>query len=363
MRDSKLPAILGAVFALLCIGLGVWFFTTHERVTEDVDVGLHGLAKVNPFLAAERLLEARGIPAETAYAMSEEPDWGTTLVVLSEDLDEREVIFDRLEDWVQMGGHLVVVGVSDGDDVFMRTLYSELELVDADTRTVLTQNPEHGGTWHLQVESADTLHTWGDPYGEHTDVNGRAHALDFYYGSGTITLIADTSPFTNTHLGDHHHASWWLALVQGADQVVLLVRAGNDSLLDVLWRHGWMVFLSAGVLLVVWIAKAAPRFGPPVPDAAPVRRSLMEHVESVGQFHWRQGHIERLVGPTRRAALDRLTRQHPEVARLQGGERVRWVADHTGHSEDLIREALYGHPSNAPIFLQIMATLHGLGRT
>jgi hypothetical protein len=54
-------------------------------------------------------------------------------------------------------------------------------------------------------------------------------------------------------------------------------------------RDAWPVLAAAALLLVLWLARIIPRFGPLVPDAPPVRRSLLEHVVASGRFLWSRG--------------------------------------------------------------------------
>ena len=130
MKDRVL-AIVGGVLALIAIGLIVGFFTTHEAIEKEVDIGPHGLARINPFLAAERTLDTLGVPTETWYAMGEEPAHSATVLVLSTDLQERERIHERLQDWIWWGGHVVAVAVDDGADPFMSAAGAELNVEEA----------------------------------------------------------------------------------------------------------------------------------------------------------------------------------------------------------------------------------------
>ena len=66
MKD-RLLTILTGVLALVAVGLVVGFFSTHQARDKEVEAGYHGLARINPFLAAERTLNALDGQAKTCF--------------------------------------------------------------------------------------------------------------------------------------------------------------------------------------------------------------------------------------------------------------------------------------------------------
>jgi hypothetical protein len=144
-------------------------------------------------------------------------------------------------------------------------------------------------------------------------------------------------------------------------RIILVTRAGQESLGSLVFRHGWMVLLSAFVLLLGWVAHAAPRFGPMEPHQSTTRRSLLEHIQAAGAYHWRHGHTETLLAPARKAAIARVGRRHPELSGMQGAALVQGIAAKEEISEELARDLLYGQPKGATRFTQTMAKLQKLG--
>ncbi|MFT5584409.1 MAG: hypothetical protein ACI9VR_001994 [Cognaticolwellia sp.] len=400
MRDRFLGIVAG-LLVLIGVGLTVGFFSTHQVEEKEVEVGYHGLARINPFLAAERTLDALGVPTQTWYSLGEAPAQNATVMVLSEDPEERERIHERLQDWIWWGGHVVAVAVPDSSDPFMNAAGAELN-VEAEMAGELQETFDTGGPgeWEEPVEApleelvADQVadqraelrsYTAWDPIQEEEftlqaqvrgqvsswreletwvqDEEGNLISVSVVQGEGRVSILSDVGWFNNTHIGEHDHAALLMAVV--ADdlpaQIILVTRVGQESMGSLVLRHGWMVLLSVFVLLVGWVAKAAPRFGPMEPVQSTTRRSLLEHIQAAGAYHWRHGHIETLLAPARKAAIARVGRRHPELSGVQGVALVKGLAAKEEITEELAREILYGQPKGAARFTQTMAMLQKLG--
>lgn len=101
---ALLPAILhrlvlGSLLVLLCACEGHW--EEVEKVT-----GYRGKARVNPFLAAERVLDELGHDAERKLHLSKMPDYDAVMFLSAEGgLSEGRT--KQVLDWVEGGGHLI----------------------------------------------------------------------------------------------------------------------------------------------------------------------------------------------------------------------------------------------------------------
>lgn len=146
-----------------------------------------------------------------------------------------------------------------------------------------------------------------------------SHLLCFELGKGRVFVFTDLEGFTNHRIVKRDHAEllWELVKERPASGRIWLLR-GDPSvgLMSWLAHHAWMALISLGAFVVVLFWKAAPRFGPLLPEPDAARRSLLEHVDASGRLLWKEGAGDRLVKVTRAALLSRIESTHPAWARL-----------------------------------------------
>lgn len=354
-RRAWIGAGVGVVLLALPVGLFLTFF---HRVEYTVQGGFHGIAKVNPYLAAERFLTRMGVPTETRYAMSEPPPPDTTLMVFSTAPDARSRLADLLDPWVQAGGFLIVVASDTDDDPFMRWASAVRTRGDPRLREI---RPWVEGDGPMAVSMGPSLIPQGTPLRTIRDTEGGTVALAVAHGKGLFVLLANDAFLTNESIGEHDHARFLWNLVRGSSRAVLLARSGAESLWVLLGRHAWPALVTLGLTVLAWAIRVSRRFGPVRPDPQPTRRSLLEHIDAAGTFLWRHRAIAPLLGPARRAAIARLERLQPSFARLEEGERVHQVAVQTGIEEARVRLALQGQPRNSRELVQVMHVLQSIG--
>lgn len=144
-------------------------------------------------------------------------------------------------------------------------------------------------------------------------------ALRFEVGKGQLFVFTELGWLTNRRIVKRDHAEllWELVKERPASGHIWLLR-GDPSvgLMSWLAHHAWMALLSLGAFVAVLFWKAAPRFGPLLPEPDPARRSLLEHVDASGRLLWQEGAGDRLVKATRAALLVRIERTHPAWVRL-----------------------------------------------
>jgi hypothetical protein len=156
-RHLPLALALGA-FVLLVVGGGVWWFlATHERVQVDVDTGYRGLARYNPYRAAELFLDEMGVPTESRFALGELPAQDRALVILVDDLQARRGLVPQLREWVAAGGHLIVAAAPPE------------ELVTQDDDEEPDEPASHEGDPLLTMAGLALARTEGDPPGASID--------------------------------------------------------------------------------------------------------------------------------------------------------------------------------------------------
>lgn len=135
MKLSRI-AIIWAV--LLLAGATALFLFFFERHTEEVDLGFGPEARRNPFLAAQRFLDRLDIPhrrADNISIVSTLDDGDALFLTSSSQVYNHDRLWELL-DWVEAGGHAIVIAHSgDGDneqDLLLETLGLEVTNGDLD---------------------------------------------------------------------------------------------------------------------------------------------------------------------------------------------------------------------------------------
>ena len=410
-------AVLGPAFAGLVV---VAFFALFERVEEERDVGYRGEARRNELLAFERLVDELGIPAHRPRAALALPPPDHALVALGAHHPPGPVYLDKLLAWVGAGGHLVFVPAGDGTGRSLDPLLARLEVTiewpeeedgedddegevgdaseprddratggegdggdgegddgegDEDGRTgdelLAALHPpvplsvrEEAPVRRVGMPEWPRLH---DDSGVH--LSGRpegASLVGFGWGEGRVTVLADASFLENRQLGRLDHARFaWDRVTAGGRPAGLAIADWRRAvpLSALVARRGWPLGTAGLLLLAAWIAHRGARFGPPLPDEPPPRRSLLEHVRASGSFLWRRGQSDELLDASRAALARRVDLVHAEWARQGEGERVRHLARVARVPAGTVAAALDGDALDAADFTRTVATLERLRRS
>lgn len=368
----KLRWVLVLVAALAAVGaLGAWWWTTHERVEEWVDLPRRGEVTYNPLYVLHLALEADAVRARSRQRLRlDEVELGPTdtVLLLSDPAAVGTAEAQRLLQWVRRGGHLVMRTPPPGPlsrRAASPLLDGRVELLDSEPACealVVRGEEDHvefcqGRRFRIapaMLEEGVPPLAWG------REGDGRVHAR-FRIGRGSLDLLADLDFLTNDKLMDASHvalARQLLAPNYRDGTVHLVYDAQLPSLWTLLLRHGWMAWLPMALLLAAWLWRRMQRFGPALaaPDGA--RRSLLEHTGASGEHAWRYGYSHLLHGAVRDAFLARLRRRDPHAAALQGEARIERIAQRLGCSRGQVRDALATPPEGDPAaFRSRIATL------
>ena len=369
MKNASIYSLLLLLVIGVIILIGYWFYLNFERVSEDVEVGFQGQARDNPLLAAERLLERMGTPVKTLQSLHhlENLDTQDTLVLLHYGSFMTDEQTQQLNQWIDEGGHLILVsetlhdafGETSAPDPLLTVLkiyqyqndLDETEIEKAPpTELQWAQYPLHvafNPNYYLESSYSEQALEISDEYG--------THLLFYYYGIGMITVLSDLAFIENGKIGESDHAQFWWLLVnfeRPATQVWLLSKKaavtekGNASkghkpaLPTLLWRNLWTVIISAFILLLFWLWLASRRFGPLLPVPSRTRRRLLEHVEASGHFLWKQKQGPVLLHSAKQALLKRLHSVHPDWMPLSHRELSEQLAPLCRLAADDIEHAL-----------------------
>lgn len=385
---------------IIVILLAAFFacFTLEER---EHDAGQSNEARMNPWLAAGRVLEKQGQKVRFAPAYGSLPRHADVIVLATppEYLDDKEQV--ALLDWVKKGGHLVteLQTISNEDEAPDESdrLYKAIgvQLFDAaeqdepekpesakesDPATTTSTPPTIPATQktarssYLPTQIADegeiqsTLDA--DYFLRYTAQKPawivhsaeRIHALRFTHEHGNITVLSDLVWMHNRHLGSADNAALlWRAVDAKAGQTVWLIHGEQrPSLFTLLQEHAAPLLKATAVFVLVWLWLVSRRFGPVQPTQANNRRRLGEHLEASGRYLLQHGAIATLLEASRQRLLTQVQRQHPQWRRLP----LEKLAQHLGERSQLESTAILrvlntGTPEN---LLQFAADIRLLNR-
>ena len=378
-------ALVGAL--LLCACDGHW---------EDVEktTGYKGKARVNPFLAAERLLDELGHNAHGAKSLAKMPSHDAVILISGEGgLPEGRA--KQLLRWAFSGGHLIYclsgtrpyndfetqfgsfisamlleeekdpvleqlgVGVQkripeeEIKDMLAKSDAPETGKPDAKQDKAKKKNQKKSKDDEEKLESVEEV-TWnGKTYqlslggyqnmilkrklrpGEFSGGSkNESLALHLQHGMGSVTLLAHARPFRNHWIGERDHARWLSALVgEHGSKEVLFVSNTAGSFFGLLWQHGWMALVTLALCLGFWLWQQMPRFGPMAEVELDSTRHFASHIGALGEFFWRMRRSPLLVNAAREAVWERVRERHRSLddgSRQMSDQLAEEIAQRTG---------------------------------
>ncbi len=416
MKMIPIRGLLLSAALLLCACDGHW---------EDVEktTGYKGKARVNPFLAAERLLDELGHDAHGAKSLAKMPPHDAVILISGEGgLPEGRA--KQLLRWTFSGGHLIYClgGTRPYND--FETQYGSFiaaMLLEEDKDTVLEQLgvgvqkriPEEeikdlvkkhmGAEADKQDESKEKKKKKSEKDERGLEVveevawNGKTYqvslggyqnmilkrklrpgefsagskneslALHLQHGMGSVTLLAHARPFRNRWIGDRDHARLLAALVgEHGSKEVLFVSNSTVSFFGLLWQHGWMAVVTLALCLVFWLWQQMPRFGPLAEVELDSTRHFASHIGALGEFFWRMRRSPLLVNAARDAVWVRVCERHRSLddgSRLMNDQLAEEIARRTGLPLKRVTAAFDVAPPNTTHnFVNLMRDLQAIRR-
>jgi hypothetical protein len=344
----------------------IWFASRIEHVPDIEQVGYSGEARRNPYLAALRFARRMGLAAGELKAVHELDRLPPLAVLVLP--NRRQALTPtqrtRLLEWVQGGGHLILeaedVAVSDPYADALGVRRAGAERASGGPATL----PQAPAPMQLSAAAFGTRTRLIAPG---TGVRARVETvwglqlLQVEHGAGLVTVAADLAFAENRLIGSADHAEFLWQLAQslpGSRQFLVFNRIERLSLWQWLTEHAPTVLISGAALLVLWLWRIGPRFGPVAADLPPAQRRLLDHLRASGRFHWTNRGRDRLAEAAREACLARLARAHPGFAALPASERARQLAAYTGIAEAEATRLLAARPAGrGPEFIALMRLL------
>ncbi len=368
-------AVIGVVSVVLLGGL-VWITVSRlERVERTVRTPAQGEARTNPLLAAERFLSRMNVPCASTGTLDKLPPTDHTIVLTTENRVLTQARAERLLEWVEAGGRLIVGPHLDNGEPTAETwndalldsidVFIEQEEVDPPRErreTFEVSAPGEDETSEVMFFSGFALAVYeGDPedYG--------SYALVWMnLGLGRITVLNDLRFMRNDEIGDLDHAEFlWRLVREGSPpgEVLLVHGWERRSVWSILLSRAWPAAIASLLLLGAWLWRMGARLGPILEDAPAGNRSLIEHVDAIGYFLWRSGRSDVLVDAARESLRRRLRARRPFLASMSRERQVATLADASGLDRNQIDAAFFAAISERrERFTRTLRTLERLRR-
>lgn len=356
-------------FIMLLAGLTL---TSCDYTEVKREIGYKGKARVNPWLAAERFAaqyegKVRSLATWTA------PEFGDAVWFVPASILGNESFTRRIEDWVNKGGHLVLLvehanaetndwSGDPGDQKLQPALIKMLERAGIELKdpgftksTVTAKDIEFGGeTYEVDAQSETSVAVDGGKPGVFASVE---------YGEGRMTVLTDGRLFRNRWIGEKENADLLDALIRatGYEGNIGFLRGSGLSLWGLLSDQLWPILIALGLLTLLWLWKNFTRFGPIEAAAgASALRGYEHHLEALGDFQWRLDRAAALLSPLRGQIVERGQRLSARAGR-RDDDFFQFLADRAGLPRERVFRALAeAAPPDAAILTRTTADLQRL---
>lgn len=372
-QTGKRGLILLALLALLGAG-GYWFHQTFVWTEEALDLGYDKAARRDPWLAARLYLEKSGLKVQTERS----------LAILDALPPTEDALFlprlpvylsperaENLDRWVREGGHLVTVYAhtsrslaENAEKPFLERygVRRETEPAEDDEEEPAEESEGQAKPDELWLDHLTEISFEGREESLHLDLSRDESAGDLrdeggelvasgsnawgeqilYYqpDEGELTVLSSADFLRNPSIAQFDHALFLTELLDG--RKLWIVDAGDyPSLPALLWQRQRPAVIAAGLLLALLLWQAGGRFGPVLHERVLARRSLSEHLDAAGRYHWRADRGAALLARLRAEVEARATARHGAWPRLTEAHRVEWLAPLVRLDEAELLSALY----------------------
>ncbi len=311
---------------------------------ESREVGFQGIARTQPFLAAERLLESLGADTRKLASLNELPYGGT--LIINADSTSNQATGQRALEWVENeGGHLILFlsgseSWRDDWEMNLNDIFSNAQEIEVHPalkkyglgvtkqgflfKTAATNNVSvaiDGETYEMASPGnlsirATTVTGQPDVLAGTRDASPLL-SLPLRSG-GRLTVISDAIPFRNRYLKDADHAKILVALIglgtERQQHAVRFMLNNHVSFYGMLWEKFWMPLIALGVLILAWLWKNFPRFGPLLANHANTERQFADHLRMTGNFLWGRKRSADLLQAMRHAIQRKLQARHQGIS-------------------------------------------------
>ena len=296
-------------------------------------------AKKNPFFAAEEFLERLGKKANSQknyQILDEELKPFDTLIIESTRVGLTEIKRQKIKDWIESGGHLIVQATEIYDDELGTSrdllldqlgvrLYENTNFdwdVDREERVTEVVFADTESKTKIYFDSEYYIQ---DASGKATFIGGNDYSdlfAQYDYHEGMVTVITDMGIWKNPRISSYDHAMFLIQLVGGAEDVWFLYNRLQPSLLKVMIDLIPMIVVSFVLLIGVCLFSASWRKGRPQSDELRIQREIMQHIEAAGEFSYRNDDGKELLENAKNFLNSKLKRSIHRYNQLNDKEKI-----------------------------------------
>jgi len=341
---SRFGKVLIAVLTLLVIFLVVWYFKNTKEVEKDKFVGFQGEAKLNPYLALERLGEHRNLNLEAKVNLGSwgAPSYGDTLFVPIEYIPDDVLLFSELEKWLENGGVLITGSARSqyfSEDVNISAMHRRLlgiKELSGSTESVV--NIAVNG---YDLKTPITYHYKVDGYkNEFTSNNGEFMYGEKNVGAGRIYLFNSLKAFDNKNLPNNDNAAFLLSLIDVDSRFIMATRPEYMGVWAWMKQRALWPLILIFACIISWLLMVSRRFGPIQKDRIQGSRKLMEHISVSGEYQWGASQGHQLLTDLKLGIEEMLQMRHPQVSKLNKEQQVLYMGSLSDLSIDEVNSAM-----------------------
>jgi len=385
------------VLSVLALVLaGAWVVSATEWADTEVPTPASGEARTNSLYAAQLLVRELGGHVVRRESLDAMPPAQARLVLASSHWDLFPERAQRLREWVEQGGHLVMPSFLVDDDMLESwvPLAEEEEkkpLEKKDAPPPAKKKPAGSRADRDRLEKDMDCHSVAEPEtvpasfaggrsfrlcaaratAQYRAADGKppplwsvqgphgTEAIRVRAGRGTVTVMP-WALLRNENLMRADNALFAVAALQvgAGTEAWFVAEETREPLLRWLWHKGWAALLVGLLALAVALWRAAVRFGPLALAAGTHRRSMAEQVRGTAAFLHMHG-AGALHAAQLRALDECAARQLRRYAPLDASARAAAIARATGLDAAMLVRAMSmraRHPAAMAVDLEVLET-------
>lgn len=168
----------------------------------------------------------------------------------------------------------------------------------------------------------------------------KASALSLIHGYGRVTILNHARPLRNRYIDDNDHAAWLVDLMGEDSQQVQFIVSLQASFWSLLWNRAWMPLCGLGLVVIIWLWRHLPRFGPLQQVTLHDTKHFSQHIGALGQFFHRLRRDDLLLSAAAEAVRARAIRLYPHLIHHNDEAYLELLTQRTDLPPERIRAAL-----------------------